>query len=314
MRSRTYLEGIERFVEFSHGTRWNTLVTDLNKPLVPENGLSLGYCFKYQGPNQTIYRVVCRKTDVEDIDYRIKMHEYGHIYLGHLDEVYAELDGLIYEAIKNNRDELADYVNKECGIDFGEKLLERILDDPQMNHEIHNIAMDMEVNSKILSDEDIEDLEKKISEFILKPQLDELEKQKATLEKEEEKAALDDYVKKLRDQAMLKMILPCRYHDKNGNPFQNELTYPEYLIKIVQNLDQFIKMLVSISMGGNGDTSNVTKEDIQDALRDAANQSGSQGCGCFRPSSHLMDKRGISRRSESPKDFPYKWFRANQIP
>ena len=45
MRSRTYLEGIERFVEFSHGTRWNTLVTDLDKPLVPENGLSLGYCF-----------------------------------------------------------------------------------------------------------------------------------------------------------------------------------------------------------------------------------------------------------------------------
>ena len=113
---------------------------------------------------------------------------------------------------------------------------------------------------------------------------------------------------------MLKMILPCRYHDKNGNPFQNELTYPEYLIKIVQNLDQFIKMLVSISMGGNGDTSNVTKEDIQDALRDAANQSGSQGGDGSQSLSDLMDQMGMSQGSDSPKDCPYKGVRDHQSP
>lgn len=317
MRSRTHLEGIERFVEFSHGTRWNTLITDLDKPISPGEGLSLGYCFKYQGPNQTIYRVVCRKTDVDSIDYRIKMHEYGHIYLGHLDEVYAELDGLIYEAIKNNRDELADYVNKECGIDFGEELLERILDDPKMNHEIHNIAMDMEVNSKVLSDEDIDDLEKQLTEFLLKPQLEEIEKKKATLEKDEDKAALDDYVKKLRAQAMLKMILPCRYHDKAGNPFPNELTYPEYLIKIVQNLDQFIKMLVSIQMGGNGDTSNVTQQDIQDALKNASSGDGDAGDGGSSGAqslSDMMDQMGMSQGSDVPKDCPYKGVRDHQSP
>ena len=78
--------------------------------------------------------------------------------------------------------------------------------------------------NKVLSDEDIDDLEKQLTEFLLKPQLEEIEKKKATLEKDEDKAALDDYVKKLRAQAMLKMILPCRYHDKAGNPFPNELT------------------------------------------------------------------------------------------
>ena len=106
MRSRSHLEGIEKFVEFSHNTRWNTLITDLDKPFDPSEG-ALGYCFKYSGPSQTIYRVVCKKTGMDDVDYRIKMHEYGHIYFGHLDEVYAEIDGMIYDAIKNNREELA---------------------------------------------------------------------------------------------------------------------------------------------------------------------------------------------------------------
>ena len=290
MRSRSHLEGIERFVEFSHNTRWNTLITDLDSPFKPSEG-ALGYCFKYQGPSQTIYRVVCKKTGVPDVDYRIKMHEYGHIYFGHLDEIYAEIDGMIYEAIKNNRDELADYVNKECGIDFGEELLERILDDPKMNHEIHNIAMDMEVNSKVLSDDDIEDLEKQLSGIILAPDIKALEDAIQNATDEDTKKAYENELKKMKAQVALKLILPCRYHDKNGNPFPSELTYVEYLLKIIQNLDQFIKMLVSISMGGNGDTSDVTAEDIQNALDGGNGRSGSGGAQSL---DDLMDSMGMN--------------------
>ena len=311
MRSRSHLEGIEKFVEFSHNTRWNTLITDLDKPFDPSEG-SLGYCFKYSGPAQTIYRVVCKKTGIDDVDYRIKMHEYGHIYFGHLDEVYAEIDGMIYDAIKNNREELADYVNQQCGIDFGEELLERILDDPSMNHEIHNIAMDMEVNSKVLSDEDIEDLEKKISEFLAEPKIKELEKYRDSLTEEEKKKEVDEAIKKLKAQVALKLILPARYHDKNGQPFPNELTYVEYILMIVQNLDQFIKMLVSISMGGNGDTSGVTSEDIQNALQ------GSGGSGGAQSLQDLMDSMGMgngnNQGQDVPGDCPYKGVRDHQSP
>lgn len=319
MRSRSHLEGIEKFVEFSHNTRWNTLITDLDKPFDPSEG-ALGYCFKYSGPSQTIYRVVCKKTGMDDVDYRIKMHEYGHIYFGHLDEVYAEIDGMIYDAIKNNREELADYVNQQCGIDFGEELLERILDDPSMNHEIHNIAMDMEVNSKVLSDEDIEDLEKKISEFLAEPKIKELEKYRDSLTEEEKKKEVDEAIKKLKAQVALKLILPARYHDKNGQPFPNELTYVEYVLMIVQNLDQFIKMLVSISMGGNGDTSGVTSEDIQNALQGAGGGSGS-GAQSLQD---LMDSMGMGDNSNGqqngqggqdvPSDCPYKGIRDHQSP
>ena len=312
MRSRSHLEGIERFVEFSHNTRWNTLITDLDSPFKPSEG-ALGYCFKYQGPSQTIYRVVCKKTGVPDVDYRIKMHEYGHIYFGHLDEIYAEIDGMIYEAIKNNRDELADYVNKECGIDFGEELLERILDDPKMNHEIHNIAMDMEVNSKVLSDDDIEDLEKQLSGIILAPDIKALEDAIQNAGDEDTKKAYEDELKKLKAQVALKLILPCRYHDKKGNPFPSELTYVEYLLMIIQNLDQFIKMLVSISMGGNGDTSDVTAEDIQNALGGGNGQSGSGGAQSL---DDLMDSMGMNgdQNGNAPKDCPYQGIRDHMSP
>jgi len=312
MRSRSHLEGIERFVEFSHNTRWNTLITDLDSPFKPSEG-ALGYCFKYQGPSQTIYRVVCKKTGVPDVDYRIKMHEYGHIYFGHLDEIYAEIDGMIYEAIKNNRDELADYVNKECGIDFGEELLERILDDPKMNHEIHNIAMDMEVNSKVLSDDDIEDLEKQLSGIILAPDIKALEDAIQNATDEDTKKAYENELKKMKAQVALKLILPCRYHDKNGNPFPSELTYVEYLLKIIQNLDQFIKMLVSISMGGNGDTSDVTAEDIQNALDGGNGRSGSGGAQSL---DDLMDSMGMNgdQNGNAPKDCPYQGIRDHMSP
>lgn len=313
MRSNSYLENIENFVRFSHNSRWNTLITDLDSPFNPSEG-ELGYCFKYQGANQTIYRVVCKKLDIKDVDYRVMMHEFGHIYLGHLDEIYAEIDGLIYEAIKDNREELADYVNKECGIDFGEELLERILDDPRLNHQIHNIAMDMEVNSKVLSDEDIEDMEKKVSKVMAQGKIAELEKLKDKTEDEEAKKAIDEEINKLKTQVFLKLILPCRYHLPNGDPFPNELTYIEYVIMIIQNLDQFIKMLVSFNKGGNGDTSDVTSQDIQNAL------GGGGGGGGMQSLNDLMDALGCGQDSngngqnQSPKDCPYKGVRDHQSP
>ena len=92
---------------------------------------------------------------------------------------------------------------------------------------------------------------------------------------------------------------------------------------IVQHLDQFVKMLVSIKKGGNGDTSQVTNQDIQDALQGNGSGSGQgnqQSGGGMQGLSDLMQEMGMTDGSGSgsgsgqgnqqgkgdPKDCPYK--------
>ena len=141
---------------------------------------------------------------------------------------------------------MIDRINKECGIDFAEKLIERVIDDPVLNHSLHNIAMDMEVNSKILSTEDVEEMESDISSVLPNYQLELLKYNRDHTDNEEAKQALDDMIKKMENEAKIKLIVPERYYISEGNPFPSELSYPEYLMLIVQHLDQFVKMLVSI--------------------------------------------------------------------
>ena len=258
------------------------LVNDsgIYNPLDPNS--PLGFCYRYQDPTtKTIaYNIQCSKIGIEDTDFRILMHEYGHIYLAHLDGIQEELDARLYYTIQYHREELVNEINSICGIDFADKLIDRILDDPSVNHSIHNIAMDMEVNSTVLSLDDVNQMESDISSVVMDKYLSQLSNIKDGLINEddlsdEERAVIssnfDDVMKKAMASNKVKLIHPSRFHlgvDEKGNPipFPDNLSYPEYLILIVQHLDQFVKLLVSIKMGGNGDTSNITKNDIFDAL------------------------------------------------
>lgn len=271
-KSRTDLENVKRFVDSTYNRWGNLLVLDVDKPYDPENS-ALGYTFKDIDPKtgRVIYKICCTKIGIPDTDFRVLMHEYGHIYLAHMDGIYEELDVQICNIIRDHQGELIDSINQSCGIDFADKLLDRIIDDPIMNHSIHNIAMDMEVNSSILSKEDIEEMEMDISSVMPKTNEELLQylidHSVDQAKKDEYKEALD----KMSKEAKIKLILPCRYNlgmDTQGDPipFPDSLTYAEYLILIFKHFDQFIKMLVSIDMGGNGDTSKVTQSDIQRAL------------------------------------------------
>ena len=91
----------------------------------------------------------------------------------------------------------------------------------------------------------------------------------------------------MENEAKIKLIVPERYHTSDGQPFPPELSYPEYLIMIIKNLDQFVKMLVDIKNGGSGDTSNVTAEDVKKALE-------STGKGGMQSLSDLMEQMGMS--------------------
>jgi hypothetical protein len=48
---------------------------------------------------------------------------------------------------------------------------------------------------------------------------------------------------------------------------------------IIENLDEFVKMLISIKNGGNGDTSQVSDQELQDAMNGQGQNGGSQGQG-----------------------------------
>lgn len=325
-KTQRELESIKSLVDFQYSRFFNSIRYTQDKPY-PEG--DLGYCYRYLSDTTRVYQVVTAPTGKEYTDFRILMHEYGHIYLGHLDGVHEDLDRALAGAIMKDRAGLIEYINQSCGIDFGDKLLERVIDDPALNHSLHNIAMDMEVNTKILSTEDIEEMEKDITD-VLDP--DGTRFKKADLMEaainsadpsqvsDEEREAAKDEIDKLRNEAMVKLILPCRYHFKDGTPFPDDLTYGEYLMLIIQNIDQFIKMLVNISQGGNGDTSGVTAQDLQNALNGGNSQGqdgqgDSQGGGGGMQSlDDLMGSCGMnpnqggkmSKDQTADKDCPYK--------
>ena len=261
------------------------------------------YCYKYHSNGITIYKVVVAKTGIESLDTRLLAHEFGHIGLGHLDETHEILDKSIYSAIQNNRDELIQALNKDLGIDYADKLLNRVLDDPQLNHSLHNIAMDFEVNTKKLSPDDIKEMEDLFTDQIIKqsPGYKSYEKfqsdlsdllsrdtSKLTDEEQEILEKIKDSVKDQLSNMKVKLMLPERYHFKDGSPFPDNLTYPEYLILIVKNLDQFVKMMASLSNGGSGDTMEVSQEELEEALKNG-----------MASIDDLMNKSGMSKGNSS---------------
>ena len=312
MRTRAELESIKNFVDSTYSNFGYSIQHDIRK--LSLKNPELGYCFKYRSDSKDVfyqvYRIVTCPTGIERTDFRILMHEYGHIYLGHLDGIHEELDARICNVIENYREELIERINTSCGIDFADKLLERVIDDPVLNHSLHNIAMDMEVNSSILSKEDIEEMEWDVTSILPKTDEELLKYMKDHTEDPEKKKQIQDQLDKLQKEAKIKLILPCRFHLDKDTPFPDGLTYPEYLIMIIEHLDQFVKLLVSIAQGGNGDTSDITSEDVQNALGqgqsgqsqsgqggEGGDQQGQSGSGGMSGFDNLMKNAGLGNGS-----------------
>lgn len=281
MKSRNELESIKGFVDSTYNSFGNSLI-HVTKKLNLKNP-ELGFCFKYRSDSENlfyqVYKIVTSPIGIDRTDFRILMHEYGHIYFGHLDGIHEELDSRICNVLENYREELIERINASCGIDFADKLLERVIDDPVINHSLHNIAMDMEVNSKVLSKEDIEEMEWDITSILPKTEEELLEYVKEKTTDPEKIKKIQERLDQLKNEAKIKFILPCRYYLDKDKPFPDGLTYSEYLMLIVEHLDQFVKMMVSIAQGGNGDTSGISSEDVQNALGNSGQggQSGESG-------------------------------------
>ena len=234
-RPISHFEDLENLIGFSYSNFGNSLQL-FERPFSVES--PLGYCYKYQGNGIVIYNVVHCPTGKGHTDRRIVAHEYGHIVLGHLDGIHEELDGRILWTIQHDRAELIKGINEELGIDYADKLLNRVIDDPQLNHSLHNIAMDFEVNQQILSKEDIEEMEGEISDVItertpyyqhlkeLEAKADEALKNNTELseEEKEELKKLKENLNQTLAKSKIKLMIPSRYHLKDGSPFPEDLT------------------------------------------------------------------------------------------
>lgn len=278
-RPLSHFENLETFVDFSYGNFGNSL-QKFQLAYTPGDISSLGYCYKFKGANVNFYYVYHTPIGIPHTDRRIVAHELGHITLGHLDGIHEELDGRVLYTIQKDRQNLIKGINETCGIDYADRLLTRVIDDPRLNHSLHNIAMDFEVNSKILSPEDIEEMENDITSILIRdnPSLRALSEMKGNIEEqiasgsidEEKKKALEEAQKQLDEMlasTKVKFMIPGRYKFKDGTPFPSDATYAEYLILIIKNIDQFVKMLISINNGGSGDTSEVSNEQLQEAMQ-----------------------------------------------
>lgn len=263
MKTRQELEAIENLVKRTYNRRNNRLRENLTKPYDPDNP-ELGYSWKFSDPetNTTVYNVVVADLgpEQEEAAYFIKMHEYAHIYLTHFEGSYEELDRNIATVLKNYRGQLIEQINKNCNIDFAESLLERVIDDPILNHSLHNIAMDMECNSVVLDADCVEAMEKGVTAIMPKIAEQRLMELRDSATDETLKKKIDKELEKMSKETKVKFILPERYEFPPGRD------YAYYMIEIIKNLDKFIKSSISIAKGGSGDIGDVSDEDLEQYL------------------------------------------------
>lgn len=295
-RTRQELEAIENAVKRVYNRPGRRLREITDKVIDPTSAEPLGYSWMYNDPDtkeQVCTVFVSELPGKEETKYRIYIHELCHAYCGHLDnDSYAELDKRIYDVFKNHRGQIIDMINRECNVTDGEVLVNRVLDDPSVNHEIHNIAMDMEVNSKALSREDVKEMGQDVTQLgreILEKRFNIIREHNSG-KSEDEKKLLDEALKRMTSNFKVKFISPENYKDTStGLPFPPGLSYEEYIMMIIRNLPQFVKMMISISNGGTGDTSEVTDEQMEAAFGNGKGMGGGL--------SDLMNQLGMADNS-----------------
>lgn len=342
MKRSSDLEAVIKYIKTYYNMGNNKLIVSNSlKFSIDKPELGNSYEFYDDASGCDVYVINTIDTDSKRTNLRILAHEAGHIYCGHFSEIHEELDARVKYILEQHRAELVDQLNESLGIDFADKLLEKVIYDEEVNNMLHDIAMDMEVNSKILDKETIEELAGDV-ESLFPPKEDETlrnmikknieSKGLSSEDLELMNREVDDALNKMKNKSYLHLIGPWLYKDHaTGQPFEDGLSYPTYLMKIIENLDQFIKMLAAMNKQGDGngnsqgniDPQSVSKEDISnllnslgsDALSQMINQtvgnsgdgssSENNGDGQGEGKNHSSDSRSEANkdREESGNDY-----------
>lgn len=228
------MKDIAREVESIYNDFGNTLVPIQREFNISSRSSSIiGYCSKHSD----IYNVVYPKTGNSEIDDRIRMHEYGHIYCGHLEGIYEEMDTNLSRILRNKDSQLIKLINENCNIDYADKIIDKVISDPYLNHFIHNLAMDMEVNSTILDEDDLNIIKDEMNQMIYEEYM--------VLSENGKKLPSMEYLSNLYSKFDLKAVHPSDFGFPSG------LTYPDYLVQLVLRLDLVINMM-SESLNNKG--------------------------------------------------------------
>jgi hypothetical protein len=289
----------------------------------------LGKCGVYHHGDEILYSIHHGQIappppggDVSLVDFIIIMHEIGHITLGHMnddqdrDDSPFQLIRELYDTIVNDGAMLAEQIAKSCGIEveLAEQLLTRLMDDPDLLHELLNISMDMSVNTCILNDNDIHYIEQEITRKFKRLNMFDTRKEKlvsnledmATEEYQKEtKERLRKELERLRRRVMLKFILPANYKlgvDELGQdiPFPNGKTYYEYFRLIVDHLDQFVKFLASLRLGKPMDE--LSSQDLSNELKQE--QEEFEYKKGYRQANVDYQERLAGKSNRTVKDYP----------
>lgn len=228
------MKDITKEVESIYNDFGNTLVpTQKDFTILSKPSRIVGYCSRHSD----IYRVVYPKTGNSKVDDRIRMHEYGHIYCGHLEGIYEEMDTNLSRILRNKDSQLIKLINENCGIDYADKIIDKVISDPYLNHFIHNLAMDMEVNSTILDENDLNIIKDELNQMIYDEYM--------VLSESGNKLPSMEDLSNLYSKFDLKAVHPSDFGFPPG------LTYPDYLVQLVLRLDLVINMM-SESLNNKG--------------------------------------------------------------
>lgn len=220
------MKDIIRDVESIYNDFDNNLITvPKDFTIASKSGRFVGGGSKHNG----IYRLTYPITGNEVIDNTLRTHEYGHIYLGHFEGIHEELDRSLMRIIHNRDSQLVKMVNKSCNIDYADQILDRVISEPMLNHFIHNISMDMEVNSVVLDKDDISNLTSEVNKLLY----DEYMKLSDNGTKMPSQKAMDNLYTKFD----IKLIQP------SDLGFPDGLTYPDYLVQCILHLDVVLKYM-----------------------------------------------------------------------
>lgn len=272
------MKDIIREVESIYNSFGNSLVIKRGEldPSNEKDPFILGYCHRYED----IYSVYYCDSGDKKLDEIIRMHEYGHIYLGHLEGIYDQLNENLLNIIRNRDKQLIDLINNNCGIDYADKVLEKVQNDKFFNHYIHNIAMDMEINSSILDVDDLAYVTESVNTIAYSKFMSLVYEGKLTINK----------LASLVSKTDIKSVHPSSYGFTPG------LTYPDYLMLLIMNLDKLVRKTSNLVNGNKKSDRN--SMNIGEGSCDASSSDSSNGLGSGSSSGNSSNKSGKSENSD----------------
>lgn len=216
---------------------------------------SYAYCTRIKGSN--MYRIV-RNFFARSSMYF--MHEFGHIYFGHMKFDQIKLDNIKAKLEANEA-----IVNKHI---IARTLNEKKKVYDQLGHELLNIAMDFEVNSKFFTKEE---------EALM---VRDLNSTYFNIMAASSKSRAQAWAKKYKANPKTTGLRPMLVTDYG---FPRELSYEEYVLLMFQDLEKFLRTYVALGVPGNGGKGTVSASDwLQSDARKVASDAN-EGTGSSEP-------------------------------